>query len=140
MASALDTLRAYWPAYADVPDVTVNILIADAAVEIGQTAARHTWGVLYERALAALVVHQLEVRARSAAAAGAPGQGGTGQTATGSAASMTTGAVSVSYTDGASRVSGKADASMGDAIYASTPGGQEYLRLRARCVIPMVVP
>lgn len=135
----LPIVRAYWPAYADVPDATVELFIVDAAVEIGR--ARERWGALYERALAALVAHQLEVRARSAAAAGAPGQGGTGSTATGALASLTTGAASVSYSDGAGRVASKGTAGMSDAIYASTPGGQEYLRLRARCpAFLMVTP
>lgn len=129
-AAILPIVRAYWPAYADVPDATVEMFIVDAAVEIGR--ARDRWGALYDRAIAALVAHQLEVRARSAAAAGAPGQGGTGSTATGALASLNTGAASVSYTDGAGRVASKAAAGMSDAVYASTAGGQEYLRLRSR--------
>ena len=104
-ATALTQLRTYWPAYADVADAVCNAIIADCAVELGAHAPS-VWRVQYTRALAALTAHHLEVRARSAAAAGAPGQGGTGGTATGGLNNLTTGSLSVGYSDGAARVAG----------------------------------
>lgn len=133
--STLDTVRLYWPAYAATPDATINALIADAADEIGFAASQ--WGALYGRALAALVAHALEIIARSAAAAGSGG--GSGSTSLGSPTSLKTGDLSVGYGDTAGEIAKLPAAGLSDAIYATTPGGMEYLRLRGRLARILVV-
>jgi hypothetical protein len=136
--TTLSLVRTYWPAYDGVSDAVVDTIIADVAAEIGAVAA-HEWGVLYGRGVAALTAHLLELRARSVAATGSANGPGTGSTALSSANSVKTGDLSVSYADGASLVAGKDSAGLSDAIYASTIGGQEYLRLRGRLARILVV-
>lgn len=131
----LDTVRLYWPAYAAVPDAAINALVADAADEIGSSASQ--WGVLYGRALAALVAHALEIRARSANAAN--GADGSGATATSSPTSLKTGDLAVGYGDAGGTIAKLPAAGLSDAIYATTPGGMEYLRLRGRLARVLVV-
>jgi hypothetical protein len=133
--SVLTLVRTYWPAYAGVSDDVVNAIIVDVADELGPSAAQ--WGVLYGRALAALTAHLLEIRARSAAAA--DGDDGSGATAITAPTSLRTGDLAVGYGDGAATVGNKSAAGLSDAVYASTPGGQEYLRLRGRLARILVV-
>lgn len=135
MSGVLSLVRLYWPAYAGVSDSVINNLVAYAADEIGLSASQ--WGVLYGRALAALVAHALEIRARSAAAA--DGGAGTGSTALTAATSLKTGDLAVGYGDGAALVGNSPSAGLGDRVYASTAGGQEYLRLRGRLAQILVV-
>lgn len=133
--STLAIVRLHWPAYAAVPDATINALVADAADEIGTAASQ--WGVLYGRALAALVAHALEIRARSANAAN--GGDGSGSTALGAATSLKTGDLAVGYADTSGTIAKLPAAGLSDAIYATTPGGMEYLRLRGRLARILVV-
>lgn len=133
--STLSLVRLYWPAYDGVSDDVVNAMIANAAAEIGLSASE--WGVLYGRAIAALTAHALEIRARSAAAA--DGGAGTGSTALTTATSLKTGDLAIGYGDAARLVGDSASAGLGDRVYASTPGGQEYLRLRGRLAQILVV-
>lgn len=135
--STLALVRTYWPAYAGVDDAVVNAIIADVADEIGASASQ--WGVLYGRAVAALTAHLLELRARSAAAAGGSGSPGSGGTATSAPTSVRTGDLAVGYGDTSSTIAGMDAAGMTDAIYATTPGGLEYLRLRGRLARILVV-
>ena len=135
MSGTLDIVRLYWPAYAAVPDATINALVADAAAEIGTSASQ--WGVLYGRALAALVAHALEIRARSANAAN--GGDGSGATTLSAPTSLKTGDLAVGYGDTAGTIGKLPGAGLSDAIYATTPGGMEYLRLRGRLARILVV-
>jgi hypothetical protein len=135
MSGTLNIVRLYWPAYAAVPDATINALVADAADEIGTSASQ--WGVLYGRALAALVAHALEIRARSANAAN--GADGSGATVVSSPTSLKTGDLAVGYGDLSGTIAKLPAAGLSDAIYATTPGGMEYLRLRGRLARILVV-
>lgn len=138
MATTLQIIRAKYPAYDGVADGTVTTLIELAVQEIG--VVMDVWGELYGQAVAALTAHMLEVRARSAASAGAGGAG-SGATAAGAATSIKTGDLSISYSDLSGAIAGKAGAGLGDAVLATTVGGQDYLRLRSRLPnIAMVVP
>jgi len=127
MATTLELVRVYYPAYDAVADATVNILIEQAALEIG--SASSTWGIFYQRAVVALTAHALELRARSASS----GAGGTasGMTAMGTATSIKTGDLSLSVSDNTGTIAGGFVAGS-DKIYAQTQGGQDYLRLRER--------
>lgn len=139
MATSLEIIRARYPAYDGVPDSVVGTLTELAVQEIG-VVMDVVWSDLYGQAVAALTAHMLEVRARSAAAAGGGGAG-SGGTASGGITSLKTGDVSISYADGGSTIAGKSGAGLGDAVLATTVGGQDYLRLRSRIPnIAAVVP
>lgn len=130
MPSSIEIVRAKYPAYDAVPDTTVTTLLELATQEIGLVQSS-VWGDLYGQALAALAAHMLEIRARSAASVG-PGGAASGGTAMGPSTSVKTDKLSVSFGDGSSAIAGHAAASLGDAVLATTVGGQDYLRLRAR--------
>ena len=129
MATTLELVRAYYPAYDGVADATVEIFIDQAVLEIGNAVS--AWGAFYQRAVVSLTAHALEMRARSAGATG--GGGGSGMTVMGQALSIKTGDESLSVSNGAALVAG-GYVNGSDKIYASTPGGQEYLRLRDRVI------
>ncbi len=135
MITSIDTFRLLWPAYAGVSDGDVTIMIGLTAPEFDAGK----WGNYYLQGLLALVAHKLEIRARSAAAAGATGGPGSGLTQTGAVASRATGDVSIGFGSTGTTIAGGGAASQGDAVYATTAGGMEYLRLRGRCVIGMTV-
>lgn len=135
MPASLDLFRILWPAYAGVSDDIVTTLIVRTSTEFDA----ERWGDLYLDGLLALVAHRLEIRARSAAAAGGAGGAGTGNTTTGAVTSRATGDVSIGFAGPGSSITGGGAASQSDAVYATTAGGLEYLRLRGRCIIGMDV-
>lgn len=129
-SDVLAIVRAKYPAYDGVADATVEVLIDLASLEIAGAAT--TWRELYPQAVAALTAHELEMRARSAAGRGDPSGGGSGASILGPTTSIKTDKLSVSYGDGAALVGSDQYMGPSDKIYASTIGGQEYLRLRGR--------
>jgi hypothetical protein len=126
VSQSLQKFRTLYPEFAGVADATVSEVIEDVSLEL----APIVWGVLYLRALLALSAHLLALRAQSAQA-GLAGGAGSGLAPTGGVSSLATGGQSVSF-GGASLVASRPDSSQSDAILASTPYGQEYLRLRGR--------
>lgn len=135
MSASIDLFRILWPAYAGVSDDVVTTIMTRSVNEFD--VAR--WGDLYIDGLLALTAHKLEIRARSANAAGGAGGAGSGATVTGAVASRATGDVSISFTSPGASITGGGSASQADAVYATTAGGLEYLRLRGRVIIGMDV-
>jgi hypothetical protein len=122
MATTLELFRVYYPAFAAVSDGDVSIYIGDVAAEL--VPAR--WRQLYQRAICALVAHLLEMRARSASAAGSGGSSAPG----GALTSLKTGDLAVGYGSTSDIIANKGG--IYDALYSDTVGGREYLRLRGR--------
>lgn len=122
--STVDDLKADYPAFAGLDDAVISRAIERAAVELSAP----TWGRLYPFALVALAAHMLELRARSAAAAGSGGA----SVAPGPVTSWRTGDWAESY---AAPARGRSSSGQADDILAGTQGGAEYLRLRARLYI-----
>ena len=133
MSTTLDRFRLYYPEFAGVSDADVTIIIEDTSAEFIPT----TWGPYYLRGLLALSAHIMALRAQSARA-GIAGGSGSGLAPVGGVSSLSTGDESISF-GGASLAAGSAQAGLSEAILATTPYGQEYLRLRGRLFLGMRV-
>jgi len=133
MSTTITRFRLYYPEFAGVSDADLSIVIEDVSAEFIPTV----WGSLYLRGLLALSAHILALRAQSARA-GLAGGAGTGYAPVGGVSSLSTGDESVSF-GGAGLAAGSAQAGLSEAILATTPYGQEYLRLRGRLFLGMRV-
>ena len=125
MSTTITRFRLYYPEFAGVSDADLSIVIEDVSAEFIPTV----WGSLYLRGLLALSAHILALRAQSARA-GLAGGAGTGYAPVGDE--------SVSF-GGAGIAAGSAQSGLSEAILATTPYGQEYLRLRGRLFLGMRV-
>jgi hypothetical protein len=133
MSTTLDRFRLYYPEFAGVSDADVSIIIEDVSAEFIPTV----WGAFYLRGLLALSAHIMALRAQSARA-GVAGGAGSGLAPVGGVSSLSTGDQSISY-GGAGIAAGSAQSGLSEAILATTPYGQEYLRLRGRLFVGMRV-
>jgi len=133
MSTTLTRFRLYYPEFAGVDDADVSIIIEDTSAEFIPTV----WGAYYLRGLLALSAHIMALRAQSARA-GIAGGAGSGLAPVGGVSSLSTGDESISF-GGAGLAAGSAQAGLSEAILATTPYGQEYLRLRGRLFVGMRV-
>lgn len=112
--STAATLKRRYPAFEALDDTLVEEFLADAAAELDV----ETWGSTYVRAVCALAAHGLWVRRKSLREEDVGGQ----------VSSIKTGDYSVGYAAQGD------DPSLHHSLY-----GREYLRLRKRIVLPLVV-
>ena len=105
-------LRTIAPEFAGLSDEALDAAISMASLELDVQA----WGVLYQKGAVRLAAHELTIAARTAAAAA-------GSASAGAVVAVKAGDLQVNY----GAVLGVLDR---DSLYATTPHGAEFLRLR----------